>query len=491
MSAPAMKLRLSLVFATAAALSACASSGGAGRPAAEERSPAPTSTATGTKASKATAAAPRSASPSQGDDRAEAPQLAVTAPARELSPRAQRLFEEAVAAAEEQKRLKVPTDWETLERRWRAVLDADQVPEAWFNLGVALEKQRRTDEARVAYQRALQLEPRLSPAAANLLLLDEPKEPAAAAQRWAELARLFPEEPVARGRLAALYEAAGQHGEAWKLAREALLRDPRSVDAYKVMLRVALARGNLDLANLLAVKARKLDPADPELIAIVGDVLLRQKDEPGAIAQWKKAVALRDDFLPARYALLASAFAKHHWEGVAEQARAILRADPDARVQLALGVALRYLGKPDQALAAYDQAEKLGGGKLPEVHLARGVALMKSKEQCEPALVELRRYVVAAGPAVASEGPARRLQRECEQILLASKEAEDAAREMKADAEREAARKAAVAASKEAKPAGNASPAQPGSPPATPSAPPPGARPPPTSAVEGRGAPTR
>ena len=195
---------------------------------------------------------------------------------------------------------------------------------------------------------------------------------------------------------------------------------------------------------------------------------------------------------PIRQTDVASAFAKQHWEGVAEQARAILRADPDARVQLALGVALRYLGKPDQALAAYDQAEKLGGGKLPEVYLARGVALMKSKEQCEPALAELRRYVAAAGPAVASEGPAMRLQRECEQILLASKQAEDAAREMKVEAEREAARKAAAAASKEPKPARASDPeGRPSAQPASPGVSPPAARPAPTSAGEGRGTPTR
>ena len=450
--------------------------------------PRPRPTAPATAKATATRSAEEPAGP-----RAGAPQLSVAEPARELSPRAQRLFDEAVAAAEEQKRLKVPTDWETLERRWRAVLDAEQVPEAWFNLGVALENRRRIDDARAAYQRALELEPRLSPAAANLLLLDEPTEPTAAAQRWTELVRRFPEDAAARARLAGLYETAGQHDEAWKLAREALLRDPRSVSAYKVMMRVALGRGNLDLAHLLAVKARKLDDRDPEIVAFVGDVLLRQKDEPGAIAQWKKALALKDDFLPARYALLASAFAKRHWEGVAEQARAILRANPDARVQLALGVALRYLGKPDQALAAYDQAEKLGGGKLPEVHLARGIALMKSKEQCEPALVELRRYVATAGPAVASEGPAMRLQRECEQIVIASKEAEEAAREMKAEAEREAARKAATPASKEAKPTGASGSQLKAAPqPASPGAPPPSVKAsPPTSTADGRGAPTK
>jgi len=72
--------------------------------------------------------------------------------------------------------------------------------------------------------------------------------------------------------------------------------------------------------------------------------------------------------------------------------------------------------------------------------------LMKSKEQCEPALAELRRYQAAVGPAAASEGPTLRLQRECEQILAANKQAEEAAREMKAEAEKQAAKKAAAPA---------------------------------------------
>jgi tetratricopeptide (TPR) repeat protein len=207
------------------------------------------------------------------------------------------------------------------------------------------------------------------------------------------------------------------------------------------MMKVALERGNANLAQLLALKARKLDENDPEVVSFVGDVLIRQKDDPGAVAQWKKAVALKDDYLPARYALLENALAKQHWEGVAEQAQAILRSEPkEARVQLVLGIAYRYLGQPDKALAAYEQAERLSDGKLSEVHLDRAIVLMKSKEQCEPALGELKRYLAAAGPAAAAEGPAMRLERECTQILAANKQAEEAAREMKAQAEREAAK---------------------------------------------------
>jgi Flp pilus assembly protein TadD len=447
------------------ALGACAGGAPSVRPergSGEKVEPASSSSSSTANSTATPSAAPAQPSPPRdrvpGGDRGQGstspPQLAAPPPRRELSARAQRLFDEAVAAQEEMKRLKVPTDWETLERRWRAVTEAEPVPEAFFNLGVTLERRRRPDEARAAYRQALELDPELAQAAANLALLDEPRDPRQAAERWAELARRYPEDPAPRARLAAFYEQAGQRDEAWRLAREALVRDPRSLAAYKVMMRVALSRGNADLAQLLALKAQKLDDADPELVSFVGDVLDSRKDEPGALAQWRKAVQLREDFLPARYALLEHALAKQLWESAAEQARAILKSDPtDARVQLALGVAYRYLGKTDQALAAYDQAEKLGAGKLPEVHLARGVALMKSKEQCEPAIGELRRYLAEAGPAVASEGPAMRLMRECEALLASSREAEEAARQMKAEAAKKA---AGAGAPKAAAPGGGA-----------------------------------
>jgi tetratricopeptide (TPR) repeat protein len=385
---------------------------------------APTPTSTSTPNANATANE-RTAAPAQ----------------RTLSPRAQRLFEEAVAAREEMARLKVPVDWETLERRWRAVVEAEDVPEAWFNLGVALEHRRQLDDARAAYRRAVAQDPGLAPAAVNLALLDEPKDPREAGAAWAELMRRFPQDPVPPMRLASLYEASGQLDDAFRLAREALVRDPKTLGAYEVMMRVALARGNTGLAQLLAVKAEKLFPGEPAIVALEGDVRAKMGDDAGATALWTKAVQMRPDFLPARYALLQAALAKRLWEAAAEQARAILGADPsDARVQLALGIAYRYLGQPDKALAQYDQAEKLSNDRLDAVHLARGVTLMKSKEQCEPAIAELRRYVAIGGP-LASEGPAMKLMRECEQILAANRQAEEAAREMKAQAERDAAKK--------------------------------------------------
>jgi tetratricopeptide (TPR) repeat protein len=363
-----------------------------------------------------------------------------------LSPAAKALFDDAVATPEQQRRLKVPTDWEVIEQRWRAVADVQPIPEAFFNIGVARERRGMVDEAREAYRRALALDPSFAPAAVNLGVLDEPKDPASAVRYWSELLRRFPDDAVPRIRLAALYEASGQLDEASTLAREALLRTPGSIGAYKVMMRVALRRGQPDLVQLLAVKARKIESGDAEVEALVGDALSRTGDEVAAIAQWKKAVAMQGDFLPARFALLGSALGKQQWEAVVEHADAILRVRPsDGRVRLALGIAYRHLGKPEKALAAYDEAERTDP-RLPEVHLARGVLLMKVKEQCEPAAGELRRYLSEAGPAAAGEGPAPRLLRECEAMVVASRQAADAARELEAEAARERARKAATGA---------------------------------------------
>jgi tetratricopeptide (TPR) repeat protein len=385
-------------------------------------------------------AAPRAAASSRGGDAREA-----AAPAAEpVSARAQRLFDEAVRAEEEQKKLKVPTDWPYLERKWRAVLDAGEVAEARYNLGVALEAQGNLDDARAEYDRARQAKPALRQAAVNLgVLLEKKGDARAAAAVYQDVVRDFPEDAVARERLAELYRQNGQADDAWRLAREALVRDPRSLTAYKVLASVAVQRGDLDLAKLVAIRAQKMDPRDPELPFLVGQVLARQGDEPGAAVQFRKALALDERFLAARHALLAAALKKQAWGAVAEHAAALLKEAPgDAALQLTHGIALRHLGKPDDALAAYARAEKAASGRLPEVHLARGVLLARVKSECEPALVEISAYRRAVA-VVPDPAQVTKLQRDCEQMLEENRKAAEAAKQMAAEAAKQAAEKAA------------------------------------------------
>jgi len=384
--------------------------------------------------------APRPAAPAKAGAVPLPPPPAAATGTTAPSPRARRLFDEAIAAGEEQRKLKIPTDWDPLERKWRAAAEDGGMPEAWFNLGVCQERLGKTAEARASYRRAVELQPAFREAAANLALTEEPEEARAAVGSWSELLRRHPDDALARARLAAQYERAGQLDEAWRLAREALLRDPRAPGALQVMMRVALERGNGDLAHLLALRAQKQDPADPEIPTAIGRILAKQGDDAAAAAQWRKALSLRADWAPARAELLRLELARQHWEGVVEQARALLQASPgDARTALALGVAHRHLGEADKAAAAYDRAERDGGGRLPEVHLARAVLLARVQEKCDPALAELKRYAAAAGPAGLADGTVGRLERECEQQLAAARAAEEEARRMKAEAERKAA----------------------------------------------------
>jgi tetratricopeptide (TPR) repeat protein len=375
--------------------------------------------------------------------------------------RVDRLFQEALNAQDDQRKLNVPTDWPYLERKWRAVLDAGEVAEARFNLGVTLENQGKVDEAGAEYGRALSDKPSLRQAAVNqAVLLERRGDTQAAAAAYARVLREFPDDPMARTRLAALYQASGQTDDAWRLAREALLRDASSVAAYKVMVRIAVQRNDLDIAKLMLLRAEKLDPRDPEYPYLNGLVLSKQGDDAGATSQYKRALS-RGEYLPARYALLEASIRKQAWGAVAENAQGILRAEPkNAPVHLVLGVAQRHLGKPDEALATYAQAEKLSGGALPEVFLARGVVYMRAKNQCEPAIEAFRAYSKAAGPVAAADSSAPRLERECVQVVEENRKAAEAAKQMQADAAKKAADTAAKKAARtgEAKPDAKAAP---------------------------------
>lgn len=373
-------------------------------------------------------------------------------PAEGLSTRATRLFDEAVRLEEEQRKARAP-DWRMLEARWRLVLEAAELPEARHNLGVTLEQQGRLAEARAEYQRALEGRP-LRQSAVNLgVLLEKEGDLRGAAAAYAAAARDFPEDGLSRARLAALYRQSGQLDEAWRLAREALLRDPGSVVAYRTMIRVAVARNDLDLAKLVALRAQKVAPEDAEVAFLAGQVASRQGDAAGAAALWKKALELRPGYLAARVGLLDAAVRQERWPEVAEQAAGVLQEDPaNGPVQLVLGVALRHQGKADEAARAYDAAERLAQGKLPEVHLARGILLMRERSDCPGALRSFEAYERAVGPVLPQGSPVPRLMRECQEQVEQARAAGEAARALQAESERKAAQAAAKAAAEGAAP---------------------------------------
>jgi tetratricopeptide (TPR) repeat protein len=379
------------------------------------------------------------APPSEEKASRAAPSPSRTGPGEPLTEQGRRLFDEAVQAREEMEKAKA-VDWAILERRWRAVLVVADLAEAHFNLGVTLEHQGRDAEARAEHQQALAGKP-LKQATVNLgVLLERSGDLRGAQAAYDAAARAYPDDAVSRERLAALYAQSGQYDEAWHQAREALLRDPASASARKSMIRVAMARNDLDLARLVSLRLQKSAPGDAEVAWLSGQLLSRQGDDAGAAVQWKKALALQPGLMAARTGLLGAAVKQERWGEVQELAARVLADDPsNAAVQLLLGIAERHGGKPDEALTAYLAAEQLAAGRLPEVHLARGVLLMRDKGDCEGALRAFDQYERAAGPVLPQGSPAPRLIRECQELQEQSRAAAEVARQMKADSEKKAA----------------------------------------------------
>ncbi|BDG08685.1 tol-pal system YbgF family protein [Anaeromyxobacter paludicola] len=247
---------------------------------------------------------------------------------------------------------------------------------------------------------------------------DAPPSPAERVLAEARAGQVVGDAPADRVRRGLARLVAGDAAGAAQLGREAVARDPRVKGAHALLARAALAQGQLDLAGLLALEAAKVDPADPWIPLVQGRVLERRGDANAAAATWRRAASGPGAPVLSRE-LVRLSLAREAWGEVGRGAEALAADDPrDAPARLALGVARRHQGKPEEALAAYAEAGRLAGDALPEVHLARAVLLAQDRHACEPARAELERYAALAGPATAADR--RRLLAGCEERRVAS-----------------------------------------------------------------------
>ncbi|MGI5864135.1 MAG: adventurous gliding motility TPR repeat lipoprotein GltE [Myxococcales bacterium] len=354
------------------------------------------------------------------------------APEEQFTGRSLRLFEDAVAAFEEQKKIHV-FDWVLLERKFKAVVEADdRFAEAYYNLGVIYERQRKPEEAKLAYQTALQKKPSLKQAAENLAVMYQNEgRHADAVALYQEILRIYPEDGAARARMAALYREAGDHQRAMSLAREALMRERDNLTAHKVMMRCYLGRNNLNMARLVALRATRLQASDPELHYTMGLISEREGNEAEAIAHFQRAVKERDDFLAARVRIAEIASRHQDWSTAGEQYRKIVEYEPNnhgARVNL--GVAYKGLGEIDKAMAEYDAAIQ-ADPSLAVAHFNLGVLFHRHKDVPEKAIEHYKKFIASSRETIPATHPVFENVRQCEQYirqLAEMKAAEERAR---------------------------------------------------------------
>ncbi len=353
----------------------------------------------------------------------------------EVSEGAKRRFDEAVALYEQQRKAGAP-DWEKLTGKFAQALEADgDLGEAHYNLGVLAEKRGKPDEAVAHYKRAISTKPSLTAAYENLaVMMENAGRGDEAAEQYKKILERYPDDAGARARLASLVREGGDAERALELARESLLRDPKNLTAMKVQLRVHLDKGDLQLARLVALRASALDANDPELAFALGQILEKEGELLAAQAQYKKTLALRADYGPARGKLIEMAVGSRNWPVAERELRKLLESRPkDPDLHYSLGVVLRAQGKLDEALAAYEKALAIDPEKVAPV-FATGVILHKYKDAPDKALEYYERFTRHPTSSIPSDHPVFGYIQECRALIEAKKEGEIAAKQAEEEA---------------------------------------------------------
>ncbi len=332
------------------------------------------------------------------------------------SPRAERIFSDANEVYGEQEK-NGTLNFAELERRYQEAADADSMfGEPLYNLGLLLQREGKVDLASAAYAEALRRNPALVRASESLALIEVAQgKDAEAVELLTAAAKVHSRDAGVRARLAelSLRQADSERARTW--AREALMRDSRSIVAYRVLLEIALRQGEDDMVRLLALRAQKAQPQDPLPAYYLGRLALRRKDPQNAVTQFRAALALRPDFEPALIELANVSLSRHDFAGAEVVLRKVLQINPRAcPAHLDLGVCEKGLGRFDAAAAEYAEALKCDP-KLIQAHYDLGLLQHHQRNDCTAAIESYREFISGNSTPLPAQHPVFAALQECQE----------------------------------------------------------------------------
>jgi len=288
-------------------------------------------------------------------------------------------------------------------------------PQVQFHLGMTYAAVGDEAAARLALQRALQLDAGfVGSGAARRELAALAIDPASAGPADRALleqaAAGRPDDPLVLSRLAALDERAGDAGQAIAGWQAVLRQNPEDEPALVRLARLETARGDTARALPLARSAHALAPDDPEATRVLGLLAYRTGDYPWAVSLLTDTVDREPDDASAAADLaralksLVLRYAAQPGDdqralALAARARAALPADP--QVARACGIIMYRSGN-------YAMAESLlaagPGGADGELLFYLGMARYRLHEPSDRATLE---RAVALNPGAALAAQAR------------------------------------------------------------------------------------
>ncbi|HEY7154252.1 MAG TPA: tetratricopeptide repeat protein [Gemmataceae bacterium] len=245
---------------------------------------------------------------------------------------------------------------------YRRAIAVEKNAFAYNNLADALRQQGELDEAEAAFRKTIELEPKFAEAYNNLgaLLSYERHDPIRASEYYRKAIELDPKDATAYSNLGLALRDQKKLDEAVAAHRKAIELDPKDAENY-INLGIALAnQKKLDEAVTAFRKAIELDPKNAAAHDGLGVALRGQKKLDEAVAAHRKAIEL-DPKSASAYTNLGVALRGQEKldEAVAAYRKAIELDPKSASVYTNLGNALYDQEKLDEAVAAHRKAIEL------------------------------------------------------------------------------------------------------------------------------------
>ncbi len=276
---------------------------------------------------------------------------------------------------------------------YRTTLDRN--PSCWLaynNLGV-LKLKGRISEVPAAMEQirqALKINPNSADALNNLgyalQRLDRFEEAITCHQA---ALRLIPDFAEARNNLGVDLQRLGRFEEAESLYRQVLKINPHLAEAHDNLGEVLQRKGKIEEALVHINAALRIDPDYPEAHDSLGSVLQRMGKIEEAVTQYQEALRLKPDYPEAHNNLGAALSRMGRFEEALTQHQEALRLKPDfADADYNLGNALQLLGRIEEAVAQFREALRLEPRHV-EAHNNLGAAL-ESLGRLEEAVAQYR-----------------------------------------------------------------------------------------------------